>query len=268
MVRRWLRILGVAIVVLSLALEGALLVVGDPGELPGPLGRLAEQKVVPWLQDHLLPPAYALGFVPGDPTATRRATALPTVETPSVAPTATPTATATAVPTHVPTPTRSPMPLPPTPTPTAVPGPVRLVAGSIGLDAPIVPVGVSPAGEMGTPQTPETVGWYGPKPGQPGNALLAGHVDWLGSQGPVRGAFFLLRLLRPGDEVVVRTTAGDSLTFQVEWKEFFDADSAPVERIAGPTTTPSITLITCGGNYDRTLHTYSGRWVVHATLVR
>jgi sortase (surface protein transpeptidase) len=52
----------------------------------------------------------------------------------------------------------------------------------------------------------------------------------------------------------------------VVWKQLYDARSAPVEEITGSTDEPVITLITCGGEFDRTLRSYTGRWVVRAAL--
>jgi len=69
--------------------------------------------------------------------------------------------------------------------------PVRLQLD--GVDAPLDPVGVDPAGAMALPEDVDRVGWYrfGPAPGSAeGTAVLAGHVDdaeqGLGALAPLR----------------------------------------------------------------------------------
>ncbi len=120
---------------------------------------------------------------------------------------------------------------------------------------------------MGTPRTAHEVGWYGPVPGSPGNALLAGHVDWV-ENGKVRtGSFYLLHRLEAEDEIVVQMVGGERRRFAVVWRRYFEAASAPVAAITGPTSEASLTLITCGGPFDRALKSYLGRWVVRAVRV-
>jgi sortase (surface protein transpeptidase) len=145
--------------------------------------------------------------------------------------------------------------------------PTRILAPAIGLDAPIVAVKVDASGAMGTPRTAGEVGWYGPRPGEQGNALFAGHVDWLVAGQPVKGSFYLLSKLNIGDLVNVRSADGRTHSFRIEWKQYYQANKAPVEEITGPTDQASITLITCGGQFDRSLRSYVGRWVVRASLV-
>ena len=87
----------------------------------------------------------------------------------------------------------------PTPAP-PVGAPLRLQIPAIGVDAPIVPVGLRSDGAMEVPPAAE-VGWYrlGPRPGEPGSAVLAGHIDFDGRP----GAFFELLSIPPGAEIIV-----------------------------------------------------------------
>lgn len=50
---------------------------------------------------------------------------------------------------------------------------------SIGVKAPVEEVGLLGDGEMDVPAGFDTTGWYGAgfMPGEPGNAVIAGHVD-------------------------------------------------------------------------------------------
>lgn len=267
--RTVLRIAGLALVALALAFDLALLAYEDPANLPGPLGTLAAEHVMPWAQDAVLPWAARLGLVQavaaGDlAQGEQQETALPESEAPS-----NPTTSGVLSPTAPTSPQKPHTTYEPLPTSTSVPvaSPARVVAPAINLNAPIVKVAVDRSGAMGTPRTAGEVGWYGPRPGEAGNALFAGHVDWVVDGKVTKGSFYLLHRLNPGDEVSVQTADGATLRFRVDWKRYYQAATAPIEEITGPTEQPSITLITCGGPFDRNLRSYVGRWVVRATLL-
>ena len=108
---------------------------------------------------------------------------------------------AAAAPTPTPPPTATP---PPTPTPVPRPGvPVRLKIPSIKVDAAVEHVGLTADGAMDVPKDYDNTAWYrlGPRPGEPGNAAIAGHVDSSKKNG--RAVFWDLTKLKPGDEVFV-----------------------------------------------------------------
>lgn len=174
---------------------------------------------------------------------------------------AVPTATPTPVP---PPPTATPIPRP-TPSPTPVLGrPQRLRIPRIAVDAPVVPVGITPAGEIEPPPGPHLVGWYAgsPMPGAPGNSLLTGHLDWRTET----AVFWRLRELEPGDLVEVETDGGNRLTFRVESTRAYPVQAAPVAQILGYAIGRVLTLITCEGTFDRQTRDYSHRRVVRARL--
>lgn len=62
--------------------------------------------------------------------------------------------------------------------------PATLLIPDIGVAAPVDPVGVDGRGDMDVPGATGHVGWYepGPAPGDPGDAVIDGHLDW--STGP------------------------------------------------------------------------------------
>ena len=65
----------------------------------------------------------------------------------------------------------------------------RLRITSIGISAPVIPVGVAADGTLGIPDNPAVVGWWagGGSPGQAsGTTVLVGHVD-SAAQGPGAG---------------------------------------------------------------------------------
>lgn len=140
--------------------------------------------------------------------------------------------------------------------------PLSLSIPRLGTSAPIVPVGLEEDGAMAAPTDPDTVGWYelGPGVGVPGNAVLAGHVDWAGRL----RAFGRLRDLAAGDRIVLAAPDGGALAYQVEWNVLVDADTAPVAELFAQSPREELTLITCGGEFDPATRQYLGRVVVRA----
>ncbi len=117
---------------------------------------------------------------------------------------------------------------------------------------------------MASPSLAEVVAWYrlGPRPGEPGNAVLAGHVDWYGKS----GAFSDLNQIAPGDMVEVSDAGGHVYSYMVRQKLIYDAADAPIDQVFGQTADPTLTLITCGGPYDTARGVYRDRIVVEAGL--
>lgn len=146
--------------------------------------------------------------------------------------------------------------------PFATDGTVSMPA--IGVRASIVRVGVNQRSEMVTPRNARDVAWLdqGPFPGATNNGVLAGHRNWSGRA----GSFEKLERLRDGDPVVVRFGA-QSWTFRVIWVRLYDPRNAPVDQLMGYTEHPSVTLITCGGTFNRRTRHYESRWIARAELV-
>ena len=195
------------------------------------------------------------------PPAEGAAVAIP----PTLSPEATASAPQAPVVSNAATATPGPGVAPVSPTPARVlplpDVPVRLRIPRIAVDAPIVGVGVLGNGELDAPHQPDQVGWFnlGPRPGEVGNALLDGHFDWISI-----AVFYYLGKLEKGDRVVVVDTSGNEHRFLVDWKELVPADKAPMAGIVGATDVPALTLITCGGQFNRTTGEYTHRWVVRA----
>lgn len=144
--------------------------------------------------------------------------------------------------------------------------PTRLIIPRIGVNAQVVKIGVR-NGAMQTPSGPTPVGWYdfGARPGMPsGNAVFAGHVDWH-DYGPA--VFWDLRLLGAGDEITVVAGDGSRYTYAVEINRSIFETDFPMGPIIGDTTKPSVTLITCEGQFNPAAHAYDKRRVVRAVLV-
>jgi hypothetical protein len=201
------------------------------------------------------------------PTATPRATPTPS-PTPSPSPQPTPlpgspTPQPTATPSPVPTATPTATPIP-TPTPVPIGTPVRFKIPGIKVDTDVEQVGLTPDGAMDTPKNYDNVGWYtlGPKPGEPGNAVIAGHVD------SKRGAavFWDLRKLKPGDEVDVVGSDGVQRRFVVTLLEFYYRPEAPLQRIFGVAPGVHLNLITCAGTFHKDRQEYDQVLVVYTDL--
>jgi LPXTG-site transpeptidase (sortase) family protein len=118
-------------------------------------------------------------------------------------------------------------------------------------------------GDMQDPTGPFIVAWYGAtgRLGLPGNAVLAGHVDYAGV-GPA--VFARIGELVEGDRIELTGEDVNVYRYAVEWSQIYDADTAPVLDIIGATSDESVTLITCGGAFNAGSGSYSQRLIVRA----
>ena len=138
----------------------------------------------------------------------------------------------------------------------------HLVISAIGVDAPILPVGVTADGEVESPSNGTSVGWYNlsPAPGPRGNSILVGHVDYHAAA----AVFWRLREVRTGDKIEVRQQDGTSARYEIEWVQSFPIGAAPLDVIFASTNEGKLTLITCEGQFDQATHNYQHRLVVRA----
>ncbi len=149
--------------------------------------------------------------------------------------------------------------MPPPATTTTVPAPAgtappaTLQVPAVGLQAPIVPVGLTADGQMNVP-APSVAGWYrlGPSPGAVGPAVLVGHVD--SSTGPA--VFYRLTGVRVGDEVIVVNGDGSRSRFVISRLTVVNKGLFPSAAVFAPTAQPEIRLITCTGPFDTHSHHY------------
>jgi sortase (surface protein transpeptidase) len=181
----------------------------------------------------------------------------PAAELASPAPTAVPAPTPEPEPEPTPEPEREPAPAA-APVPDGAPA--RVVIPAIDVDAELVPVGLDGDGAMDVPDF-GLAGWYteGPAPGHPGPAAIAAHVD--SRAGP--DVFYRLRELAPGDEVHVTYDSGDEVSFVVRGREQAPKDELPGDRIWPVTSDRLLTLITCGGDFDRGVRSYQDNVIVY-----
>ena len=93
----------------------------------------------------------------------------------------------------------------------------RLIIEKIGVDAPVITLGVDDAGIPEVPDNPYDVVWYNwsSMPGQGSNAVFAGHFDWTVNGQPVIGVFYSLANLSVGDIIEVKLEDGTDYKYSV-----------------------------------------------------
>jgi len=154
-----------------------------------------------------------------------------------------------------------------------------LVIPSLGVKAPLVPTGaVGPAGtaSLTIPADIHTVGWWdgtvsdgdhtvqedAPQPGQPGVALIAGHID-SAVAGP--GALYDLGELRPGDSVEIVNSRGRSSDWVVSGPPETTLKTELPPSLWVTSGAPKLALVTCGGPFDPETGHYVDNVIVWAT---
>jgi Sortase domain len=149
------------------------------------------------------------------------------------------------------------------------PVPVRLEIPRIGVSTGLQRLGRAADGTVEVPQGPgrwDTAGWYagGTRPGDPGSAVILGHVD--STSGPA--VFARLRQLRRGDRVEVVRADGSRVRFSVERVEQYDKRRFPTDDVYYPTLRPQLRLVTCGGAFDPVGGHYRANLIAFAGLSR
>lgn len=144
------------------------------------------------------------------------------------------------------------------------PEPTGIRIPTIGVEASTVPLGLRPDGSIEVPTDLDQTGWWadGPEPGEPGPAVILGHVD--SRSGPA--VFFELAALQPGDVINVDRRDGSVVTYLVDRIEQHSKDAFPTEAVYGRTTDAVLRLVTCGGEFDRSERSYEDNIVVFANL--
>ena len=140
--------------------------------------------------------------------------------------------------------------------------PRHLALPSLQVNAPIVPVGLQPGGDLTVPDDPHVLGWWqgGARPGsRQGSVVIDGHVD-TAVHGP--GALFSLRQVRPGDPVVLSTTHG-SWHYLIVALRSYPKVTLPAEVFTS-TGPPRLVIITCGGAFNPTTRQYADNIIAYA----
>jgi hypothetical protein len=142
--------------------------------------------------------------------------------------------------------------------------PVRLKIPTIRVDAAVEQVGKAPDGSMDVPKSFDETAWYqlGARPGEPGNAVIDGHVD----SKTGKAVFWDLRKLVRGDQIVVVGDDGVERRFVVADTGKYATADVPLARVFGPATGVHLNLITCDATttFNYATESYDGNFVVYA----
>jgi LPXTG-site transpeptidase (sortase) family protein len=133
----------------------------------------------------------------------------------------------------------------------------------INVNAGIQRVGLTPKREMEVPTNTTDVGWFmlGPRPGEVGSAVIAGHFD--GANNKV-GVFTDLYKLKVGDKLSVVDDKGTTVTFVVRESRIYSPGLA--DDVFSSSDSAHLNLITCDGVWDRSKKSYDQRLVVFADI--
>jgi LPXTG-site transpeptidase (sortase) family protein len=146
--------------------------------------------------------------------------------------------------------------------------PLKLRIPAISVDSPVEQVGVDKDGNMDVPKQLGDVAWYSPgvAPGEPGDAVIAGHKD---SETGAPAVFWSLTDLKVGDQLVVMGQDGATLKFKVTQTRTVAATADPSQLgLFAKDGPPRLTLITCTGQTNSQRTAYLERLVVDASLER
>lgn len=150
--------------------------------------------------------------------------------------------------------------------PTIVGLPIKLEIPNIDVSTEVEYVGLDSKRNMDVPKDAANVGWYnlGPKPGELGSAVMAGHLDDPNGNPAV---FWDLKKLQKGDEIKISDENGNINTFKVSRIETYPFNEFPLQEVFADISGKYLNLITCEGEFDKATKNYSERTVVYSELI-
>ena len=141
--------------------------------------------------------------------------------------------------------------------------PVRLIVPAIDIDTTIAPTGLTAGGAMGVPVGPTGTTWFdlGPRPGQIGSAVIAGHEGW---KDGIFAIFDNLYKIKPGDDIYIVDDRGATTTFVVRSLQLYGQNANAASVFESSDGKAHLNLITCEGTWNAAEKSYSDRLVVFA----
>lgn len=139
--------------------------------------------------------------------------------------------------------------------------PTHLIIPSINVDSAVEYVGLDSDGAMDVPKNRYNVGWFeiGPRPGENGSAVIAGHYGRKDGKG---SAFDDLHKLRKGNKVYIKDDKGVFVSFVVQGSQRYDSKANASGVFSSDDGKSHLNLITCEGVWDEAIKQYSKRLVV------
>lgn len=147
--------------------------------------------------------------------------------------------------------------------------PKYLVIPKLGINTNVYAVGKTKDGAVDAPQTAWGVGWYqdGTLPGAgSGAALIDGHVN---DAFNTPGVFYELSQLLAGDDIAVIRGDDSQLHYKVVKVTEEPLRNIDMNKVLSSIETgkEGLSLVTCGGKYDKAMNTYTDRVIVYAVRV-
>jgi sortase A len=141
--------------------------------------------------------------------------------------------------------------------------PVRLKIPKINVDAAVEYVGLASNGAMDVPKGAADVAWFdpGPRPGEKGSAVIAGHEGW---KNGIPAVFDDLHTLQQGDKLYIEDEKGATTAFVVRELRIYGENEDASGVFGSSDGKAHLNLITCEGVWNTTRKSYSDRLVVFA----
>jgi LPXTG-site transpeptidase (sortase) family protein len=145
-----------------------------------------------------------------------------------------------------------------------MPVPSRIDIPAIAASAPVIPLGLNADRTLEVPSNFGETGWFtgGPEPGEPGAAVIVGHVD--SQSGPA--VFYRLRALRAGDVIKIRLKDNSTVRYIVYSTLAAPKNRFPAKLVYSQTKKPTLRLITCDGQFDSSTGHYLDNYIVFARI--
>ena len=145
------------------------------------------------------------------------------------------------------------------------PRPVRLLVGSIGVSAEVIPIGLDVNRALAVPRDAQVTGWWsgGSVPGESGPTVIVGHFD----SKVASGVFAKLQTLRKGARISIEDSEGSKYVYEVVLLEYLHKTAFPTKKVYGATDGSTLRLVTCGGKFNRATGHYVDNTIAYAVLI-
>jgi sortase family protein len=146
--------------------------------------------------------------------------------------------------------------------PRPVAAPTRVIIAALDIDGPVIPVGVNADSQLDVPPDARTLVWYrnGPSPGNPGSAVIAGHLNWRGTN----GIFARLDEVPVGATITVVYDDGSQQDFIASTVELVPKPAVAINGTFAREGERLLRLVTCGGEFEKAVRSYRSNVVVTA----